>query len=132
MSFVLLTKNLILRPWHEADLEPFAAMNADPRVMEFFPTPKTYEESLKEYKSILAHFEKHGYGWWAVSVKHGSPFIGFIGLRYIDFPAAFTPAVEVAWRLEFDHWGKGYATEGALAALKYGFEQLLESAIPLL
>lgn len=118
------TKRLILRPWQETDLEPFARLNADPRVMEFFPSIKTFEETSKEYEAILEHFKKHSYGWWAVSEINHSNFIGFIGLRYIDFPAAFTPAIEIAWRLAYEYWGKGYATEGANASLQYGFETL--------
>lgn len=118
------TTHLTLRHWQKCDLEPFALMNADPRVMEHFPSIKTFEESLKEYEAILEHFEKHGYGLWAVSENNKTNFIGYIGLRYIDFPAAFTPAVEVGWRLAYDYWRKGYATEGAKASLKYGFEIL--------
>lgn len=123
------TKRLILRPWQEADLEPFAKLNADPRVMEFFPSVKTFKESFNEYEAILEHFKKHGYGWWAVSEINHPHFIGFIGLRYIDFPAAFTPALEVAWRLAYEYWGKGYATEGAKASLQYGFKVLNFSEI---
>lgn len=118
------TNRLILRPWQENDLEPFAKLNADSRVMEYFPSVKTFEESVKEYEAILEQFKKHGYGWWAVSELNKNNFIGFIGLRYIDFPASFTPAVEIAWRLAYDYWGKGYATEGANASLKYGFKVL--------
>lgn len=118
------TKRLLLRQWKESDLDPFAQLNADPCVMEFFPSVKTFEESSKEYEAILEHFKKHGYGWWAVSAINHSDFIGFIGLRYIDFPAAFTPAIEIAWRLSHKYWGKGYATEGANASLQYGFEIL--------
>lgn len=118
------TARLILRPWTDEDLEPFAMMNADPRVMEYFPSTKSYEESLTEYRVILDHFKKHGYGLWAVSEHGKTNFIGFIGLSYIDFPAAFTPTVEVGWRLAYEYWGKGYATEGAKASLKYGFEVL--------
>lgn len=123
------TKRLILRPWKEEDLEPFAQLNADPQVMQYFPAVKTFEESTLEYNAILEHFKKHGYGWWAVSEKNGTNFIGFIGLRYIDFPASFTPAVEIAWRLAYDYWGKGYATEGANASLDYGFKVLELSEI---
>ncbi len=118
------TNRLILRDWKENDLELFAQLNADPRVMEHFPSVKSFDESIKEYNSILEHFKKHSYGWWAVSEKNDTDFIGFIGLRYIDFPASFTPSVEIAWRLSYDYWGKGYATEGANACLKYGFEVL--------
>jgi 3-dehydroquinate dehydratase/shikimate dehydrogenase len=118
------TERLVLRPWQEADLKPFAKLNADPRVMEYFPSIKSFEESLNEYQVILDHFKKHGYGWWAVTEKDKTHFIGFIGLRYLDFPADFTPAVEVAWRLAYEYWGKGYATEGAKASIGYGFEIL--------
>jgi len=118
------TKRLILRSWKESDLESFAAMNADPRVMEFFPSVKSFEESRKEYQAIQDHFQKHGYGFWAVSEKGQENFCGFIGLRYIDFAAPYTPAVEVGWRLAFEYWGKGYATEGAQASLNYAFEVL--------
>lgn len=121
---IIQTDRLILRQWKETDLEPFAQLNADPRVMEHFPSIKTFEESSQEYEAILEHFKKHGYGWWAVSEKNKTHFIGFIGLRYIDFPASFTPAIEIAWRLAYDYWGRGYATEGALGSLKYGFEVL--------
>lgn len=118
------TPRLILRPWQEEDLEPFAALNRDLQVMEYFPSTKTFEESVNEYKRILQHFAQHGWGFFAVSLIGSSAFIGFIGLRYDDFPAHFTPAVEVGWRLKVEHWGHGYATEGAKACLKYGFEKL--------
>lgn len=126
---IIKTKRLILRPWQDADLEPFARINADPRVMEFFPSVKTFKESASEYEAILEHFKKHGYGWWAVSEINNPNFIGFIGLRYLDFSAAFTPAIEVAWRLAYEYWGRGYATEGAKASLQYGFEILNFSEI---
>lgn len=118
------TDRLILRPWRKEDLEPFAKLNTDPRVMEYFPSIKSYEETSAEYNRILQHFAQHGWGFWAVALPNETDFIGFIGLRFDDFPAPFTPAVEIGWRLAFDHWGKGYATEGAKAALKYGFESL--------
>ncbi len=121
------TTRLILRPWEKEDLEPFAKLNADPRVMEYFPKVKSSQESKEEYQRIIDHFQKHGWGFWAVSIIGEAAFvgfIGFIGLRYDDFPAPFTPAVEIGWRLAFDYWGKGYATEGATACLKYGFEIL--------
>lgn len=124
MKSVIKTERLVLRPWQQEDLEPFAKMNTDFHVMEHFPAVKSFDESLKEYHAIVEHFEKHDYGWWAVSESNKNNFIGFIGLRYIDFPAAFTPTVEVAWRLVYDYWGKGYATEGARASLKYGFQIL--------
>lgn len=125
------TDRLILRSWQEEDLVPFAAMNADPRVMEYFPSVKNYGESLEEYNRHKSRCEEFrstlrigSWGFWAVGVKGGVPFIGFIGLNPVSFTAHFTPAVEIGWRLAADHWGKGYATEGAKASLKFGFETL--------
>jgi RimJ/RimL family protein N-acetyltransferase/8-oxo-dGTP pyrophosphatase MutT (NUDIX family) len=118
------TERLILRPWCDEDLEPFAKMNADPRVMEFFPSVKSFDESLKDYTKFREIFEKNGWGFWAATLKENGAFIGFIGLSQIRFETSFTPAVEIGWRLAFEHWGKGYATEGAKAAIKYGFENL--------
>lgn len=117
------TDRLLLRAWKASDLEPFAAMNADPRVMEFFPTVLTAEETRAMIGRIEAHFERHGFGPWAVEAPDGS-FIGFVGLMVPTWAAHFTPCVEIGWRIAFDHWGRGYATEAAREALKYGFEQL--------
>lgn len=121
---VIRTKRLILRPWRDEDLDAFATMNADPRVMEYFPKLLTREESDALAKRVCTHFQQHGWGIWAVSVIGGADFIGCIGLAQVYFTAHFTPAVEVGWRLSYDFWNQGYATEGALGALKYGFEQL--------
>lgn len=118
------TKRLILRPWQESDLEPFAQLNADPRVMEYFPSILSRKESDHLARRIIDKLEEQGWGMWAVSVSDVADFIGFIGLHKPSFEAHFTPAVEIGWRLAFDHWGKGYATEGAKAALSYGFETI--------
>ncbi|MFI5334183.1 MAG: GNAT family N-acetyltransferase [Chlamydiales bacterium] len=121
---IIETKRLILRPWRAEDFEPFAAINADPRVMEYFPATLTREESDAYTKRIARELEERGWGLWAVSVRDGAPFIGFIGLAPVQFTAHFTPAVEIGWRLGYEFWGKGYATEGARAALRYGFDVL--------
>jgi len=118
------TKRLILRPWKKKDLETFAELNQDLQVMEYFPSLKSYKESQEEYHRIVKDFKKEGFGLWAVSIIGGADFIGFIGLNRVKFAAHFTPAIEIGWRLIADFWGKGYATEGALACLKYGFETL--------
>ena len=118
------TERLLLRPWKEEDLEPFAKLNADPRVMEYFPGLKTKEESDAFANRISDLIERSGWGFWAASLIQTGEFIGMIGLADVNFTAPFTPAVEIGWRLAFDYWGKGYATEGALASLQYGFEKL--------
>ena len=115
---------MILRPWQESDLEPFAQLNADPRVMEYFPFVLSCKESDDLARRIIVKLEEQGWGLWAASVPDVADFIGFIGLAKPSFEAHFTPAVEVGWRLAFDHWGKGYATEGAKAALAYGFDTI--------
>jgi RimJ/RimL family protein N-acetyltransferase len=118
------TDRLLLRRWRAEDREPFSRMNADPRVMEFFPARLSREESDATADRIEAHFQKHGFSLWAVEVPGEAPFIGFIGLAVPRFEAAFTPCVEIGWRLAAEHWGRGYATEGARAALAFGFESL--------
>lgn len=123
-SPIIQTDRLVLRQWSTADLEPFAKLNADPRVMEYFPGLKTKEESDHFVSLMFHHIEKYGWGFWAVSLADTEEFIGFIGLENVHFKTGFTPAVEIGWRLAFKHWGKGYATEGALASLRYGFEML--------
>jgi RimJ/RimL family protein N-acetyltransferase len=119
----LKTERLVLREWRDEDLEPFAALNADPRVMEFFPAVLSREESDRLVRDrILPQFVARGYGPWAVEVPGVTAFAGFIGLLEHTFPAWFTPCVEVGWRLDGPYWGRGYATEGARAALAYGFD----------
>jgi ribosomal-protein-alanine N-acetyltransferase len=120
----LRTPRLLLRRWRDGDRLPFAALNADPAVMEHFPAPLGREESDDLVDRIEAGFETRGWGLWAVEVPRTAPFIGFVGLNPATFDAPFTPAVEVGWRLAREHWGRGYATEGAGAALAFGFDEL--------
>jgi len=121
---IIRTDRLLLRPWNDTDLEPFAQLNADSRVMEYFPSVLSRKESDELAGRICAKLEEQGWGLWAVSIPGVADFIGFIGLAKVTFEAHFTPTVEIGWRLAFDHWGKGYATEGAKAALAYGFKTL--------
>lgn len=118
------TQRLVLRQWQKEDEEPFVCMNADPRVMEFFPDLKTRHESDAMIKRLSNHIARCGWGFWAVSLLETNQFIGFIGLEEVSFKTDFTPAVEIGWRLSYDFWGRGYATEGALASLQYGFQVL--------
>lgn len=120
----LKTDRLLLRPWRDEDLDPFAALNADPRVMEFLPKLLDREESDALAARIRDHFARRGFGLWALEARGIADFIGFVGLSVPSFEAHFTPCVEVGWRLAFEHWGTGYATEAAREALRYGFEVL--------
>jgi RimJ/RimL family protein N-acetyltransferase len=119
----LRTERLLLRRWRPSDREPFAKLNSDPVVMEYFLSTLTCGESNAFADRIEAWFEEHGYGLWAVEVPGESDFIGYVGLAYHDFPAHFTPAVEIGWRLDRAHWGHGLATEAATAAVADGFER---------
>lgn len=120
----LRTERLLLRRWRDDDRAPFAALNADPRVTEFLPAPLSRADSDALVDRIEAHFAAHGFGLWAVEVPGEIPFAGFVGLAVPAFEAAFTPCVEVGWRLAAACWGHGYASEGARAALAFGFAQL--------
>ena len=147
----LRTERLVLRRWREADLAPFAALNADPVVMEFLPAPLTRAESDAMVARIEATFDERGFGLWAVEVAEVTEgaeeagvaevaemaetgpavgtFAGFVGLWPTSFDAHFTPAVEVGWRLARPHWGRGYATEAARVALADGFARLAPAEI---
>jgi RimJ/RimL family protein N-acetyltransferase len=120
----LRTERLLLRRWLPADREPFALMSADPRVHEFLPGPYTRTDSDARIARFEAHFEEHGFGFWAVEIPGRASFAGFVGLAWARFEAHFTPCVEIGWRLAADHWGHGYATEAAQCALAFGFNQL--------
>ena len=120
----LRTIRLCLRRWRSSDREPFAVLNADPQVMEHFPAPLSCEESDALAARIESHFEQQGFGLWAVEIADIAPFAGFIGLSVPRFEAHFTPCVEIGWRLAFDYWGRGYASEAASAALSYAFGSL--------
>jgi RimJ/RimL family protein N-acetyltransferase len=113
-----------LRRWRVEDRAPFAAMNSDPRVMEFFRSPLTRDDSDAMADRIERHFDEYGFGLWALEVPGVAPFIGFAGLTWARFDAHFTPAVEIGWRLAFLYWGRGYATEAARLALAFGFDVL--------
>lgn len=120
---IIRTERLVLHRWRAEDLQPFAAMNADPAVVEFLPSALTRDESDAMVRRVEAHFDAHGFGFWAVSTAE-QEFVGLVGLAVVSFEAPFTPAVEVGWRLAKSQWGKGYATEAGRAAVDYGFEQL--------
>ena len=120
---VLKTNRLLLRRWREGDLDFFAQLNADPRVMKWFPSALTRRESDRLADRIAKHVDEQGWGLWAVEVPGIANFIGFVGLSPGDDALGY-PSVEVGWRLAASHWGRGYATEGALAAVKFGFHEL--------
>jgi RimJ/RimL family protein N-acetyltransferase len=120
----LSTPRLRLRRFCDADRAPFAAVNADPRVMEHFPGTLDRAQSDALVDRIEQHWRDHGFGLWAVEVPGQAACIGFVGLSRPAFEADFTPCVEVGWRIGAQHWGHGFATEAARAALTTGFDVL--------
>ncbi|KOT59148.1 MULTISPECIES: GNAT family N-acetyltransferase [Streptomyces] len=117
------TERLVLRRWRESDLEPWAAMNADPEVREHLGDLLTRDQSDASVRRFEAGFDRRGYGWWAVEVRATGEFIGFAGLDDTDDDMPFK-GVEIGWRLARSAWGQGYATEAARAALAFGFDTL--------
>ena len=118
------TPRLILRPWRESDFAPFAELNADPFVMRYMRGVLTREESDAYIQRIQQHLADHRFCKWAVEAPGVAPFIGAVGLSHVRFEASFTPAIEIAWRLNRPFWGQGYATEAAGAAIKDGFTRI--------
>ena len=115
-------ETLILRTWKDSDLEPYAAMNADPEVMRHFPTLLTRAESAASFARLRSVIDQRGWGLWAVEVD--GDFAGFTGLNVPTFTAHFTPCTEIGWRFRREFWGRGLAARAAEHALWFGFETL--------
>ncbi|MBV8047474.1 MAG: GNAT family N-acetyltransferase [Paludibacterium sp.] len=118
------TRRLILRAWQRSDLAPFRALNADPLVMAHFPARLAASQSDALAERLARHLSENGWGFWALELKHSGEFIGFCGLNQPLWQAAFTPCVEIGWRLARPFWRMGYAREAARAALAFGFTRL--------
>lgn len=124
MNLTLETERLWLRPWRGADLAPFTAMNADPRVMEHFPAPFTPEESEAQVERFRLCWQRHGIGRFAVEEKASGRFLGMVGVSPVDYETPFTPAHEIAWRLVAEAWGRGLASEAARRCLEDAFRRV--------
>jgi RimJ/RimL family protein N-acetyltransferase len=116
------TNRLRLRQWRDDDREPFARLNGDARVMEFYPSVLDRAASDAMIDRVQALIADRGWGLWAVEIETTQEFIGYVGLHIPKPDLPCYPCVEVGWRLAFDYWGKGYATEAAQGALRVGFE----------
>lgn len=116
------TERLLLRHWREADRDPWAAMNEDPEVMRYLGPPLSRAQTDAMLDVLQARLSSEPFGIWAVEVLATGEFIGCLGLSRPSFEAAFTPCVEVLWRLRRSAWGHGYATEAARAAIAHGLE----------
>lgn len=122
------TERLYLRQWQASDFAIFAAMNADPEVMKYFPKLLSAKVSDIIASKCQQLIEDNGWGFWALSLKDCSnkndAFIGFVGLNQTHADMSFAPCVEIAWRLRKEFWGQGYATEAARASLDFAFSEL--------
>ncbi len=118
------TERLYLRQWQASDFAPFAEMNANPKVMAYFPKLLTTSMSNTIANKCQSLIDDNGWGFWAVSLKETDAFIGMVGLNNANADMPFSPAVEIAWRLDNDYWGLGYATEAARASLNFAFVEL--------
>ena len=118
------TARLIVRQWRDDDAEPFAQMNADPRVMQYFPACLSRDKSDAAFEAMRSIIAEQGWGFWAIEEQASQRFIGFVGLNVPAPELPFSPCTEIGWRLAHEFWGKGYATEAAQGALRIGFSQL--------
>jgi RimJ/RimL family protein N-acetyltransferase len=135
MGFRIETPRLILRPWQDSDLDPFAEMSADPEVMRFFEKCLTPEEAAAAVGRYRQSYEDEGFCFWAAELAGEARFVGVVGLGRLRYEAPFTPAVEIGWRLARPWWGRGLATEGAAAALadgfsRFGLSEIVAVAVP--
>lgn len=123
------TSRLILRDWQEADIPHLTGMNSDDKVIEYFLKTLSYEESIALYNQIQEEFKQYGFGAYAVEEKDTGIFVCFVGLHNVTFDVDFAPAIEILWRLLPEFWGKGYATEAAIACLNYAKQELKLSKV---
>jgi RimJ/RimL family protein N-acetyltransferase len=132
---IIETPRLLLREWKPEDLESFVSINQDPRVMEFMPHLLTVKESQEFIDQIIAHFRQHGFGKFACVLKETNEFIGYVGFTVSTFETAFTPCIEISWRIGSQYWGHGYATEAARAVLdravsQWGLKEVVALSVP--
>ena len=123
-GYLIITTRLGLRRFIASDTKAMAAMNKDNEVMRYFPQPLTEAETIAMMQRIDQHFEKNGFGLFAVENILTKEFIRLTGFAIPSFGSFFTPCVEIGWRFKKEAWGQGLATEAATACLQYGFTVL--------
>lgn len=119
------TERLILRSWRMTDRGVFAEINSNNKVMRYFPKPLSIDESNGFVDRINSEFEETGFGLYAVEIKETGEFIGYVGFHRFAFDVPFSPGWEIGWRISDKFWNKGYATEAAMACIKYAQEKKL-------
>jgi len=119
---VIETPRLILRNWTDQDYDALLAICSDPKVMEYFPATLTAAETKGFLSRLQKSYTEKGYTYFAAEHRESGDVVGFIGLADQKYKSPFTPATDIGWRLLPKYWGKGLATEGAKACLKFAFE----------
>jgi len=120
-NYIIKTKRLGLRNWLPSDEAPFVQMCNDENVMQHFPSILSEVETLELIDRLKIHFDKYSYCYFAVDILKTNEFIGFTGLANQTWESKYTPCVDIGWRLKQSAWGKGYATEAAMACLEAAF-----------
>ena len=134
-KYIFKSKRLGFRNWKKTDLDEFAKINENPKVMEYFPKTLTLNETENFIERTMKNFNEKGYNYFATEILETGEFIGFIGMGYETYDNEFYPATNIGWRLKESAWGKGYATEGAKKCIDYAFtelniEKIIASCIP--
>jgi len=122
--YLFTSERLGFRNWKKEDIEPMANISSDEKVMEFFPYVARFDQTEAFIFRMIEMCNKKGYCYFAVEILDTKEFIGFIGLSDQDYDAPFTPCIDIGWRLTTEHWGNGYATEGAKKCIEYAFQEL--------
>jgi RimJ/RimL family protein N-acetyltransferase len=123
-NYLFKSERLGFRNWLPEDITPMSEINADPRVMEFFPSIQSAAQTIEFIERMQNQFKEKGFCYFAVDKLENGEFIGFIGISEQTFEADFTPCIDIGWRLSSKEWNKGFATEGAKRCLEYAFDEL--------
>lgn len=120
---ILETPRLRIRNWLETDRPLFAEINADPKVMEFFPRRRPREEADALMDEVRRRIDDTGLGFFVMALKDTDEPIGFLGLARTDLePVLPNGTVEIGWRVAVRFWKQGYVTEAGQHVLRHGFE----------
>ncbi len=123
-NYLFTSDRLGFRNWNPDDIDELHEINSDQKVMEFFPSLPTKEQTTEFIKRMTKQFEEKGFCYFAVDRLENNELIGFIGLSEQTYDAEFTPCIDIGWRIKSTEWNKGFATEGAKKCLDYAFNTL--------
>lgn len=118
-NYIFTSERLGFRNWIDTDVDKMIVINSNKEVMEFFPLTQTKEQTQTFIDRMKQMYQDKGFCYFVVETLSDNKFIGFIGLAEQNYPADFTPCIDIGWRLHPDFWNNGYATEGAKACLNY-------------